>query len=458
MNETKFRIEHDSMGDIKVPAEHYWGAVTERSKENFLIGTELMPELVLRPVINIKKAEAVANRDLGNISEEKAKYIVEAANRALALEDLHSEFPLRVWQTGSGTQSNMNANEVLANMGNESAGKKLLHPNDDVNKGQSSNDVFPSAMQIGFYEGIHSEILPAIDRLIESFQKLEDKYKNKIKVGRTHLQDATPVTFGQEVSGWRMMLEKDKGMILEASDHLRDLPLGGTATGTGLNCSPDQDTKACEYLSKIYGHEYTAAANKFYGMTSKGQISFAHSALRTLAEDMIKIANDVRWLASGPRCGIGEIEIPANEPGSSIMPGKVNPTQSEALIMVATQIMGNDQVIAIAASQGYFELNTYMPLIINNCAQTVSLLGSAIDSFDKMCVKGIKVNDEKMDHYLEISLMNVTKLSPVIGYEKAAEIAKHAHKNKQSLRQANHDLGYLSDEEFDQAMCLEDMI
>ncbi|KAA9233687.1 class II fumarate hydratase [Aerococcus mictus] len=454
----EFRIEHDSMGEIKVPAEHYWGAVTQRSKQNFLIGTELMPEMVLRPLINIKKAEAQANRDIDNLDAKKAEYIVKAADKALALEDIHSEFPLRVWQTGSGTQTNMNANEVLANIGNELAGEKLLHPNDDVNKGQSSNDVFPAAMQIGFYEGIHSEVIPAVDRFIETLQKLEDKYKDKIKVGRTHLQDATPVTFGQEVSGWKTMMIKDKQMIEESSAHLLELPLGGTATGTGLNCPEGLDVKACQYLADNYGHDYTAAENKFYGMTSKGQMSQAHAALRTLAEDMLKVANDVRFLASGPRCGIGELIIPSNEPGSSIMPGKVNPTQAEAMTMVSTQVMGNDQVIAIAASQGYFELNTYMPLIINNCAQSVSLLGTAIDSFNHMCVAGIEVDHEKMDHYLEISLMNVTKLSPVIGYEKAAEIAKHAHKNKQSLKEASHDLGYLDDEEFDKIMRFEDMV
>lgn len=453
----EYRIEKDTMGEMKVPADRYWGAQTQRSYENFRIGGEVMPREITHAFGILKKAAARANNKLGKISDEKLSVIEKACDEVIS-GSLNSHFPLVVWQTGSGTQSNMNANEVIANRGNELAGKKLLHPNDDINKSQSSNDTFPTAMHIAATLIIENELFPAVDELIETFRRLEKENEGVVKSGRTHLQDAVPIAFSQEISGWRGMLEKSEEMLRLALPGLKELALGGTAVGTGLNAPAGFAEKVAEEVSRITGKTFVTAPNKFHSLTAKDELVFAHGGLKALAADMMKIANDVRWLSSGPRCGLGEIHIPENEPGSSIMPGKVNPTQCEAVTMVAVQVIGNDTAIGMAASQGNFELNVFMPVIIYNFLQSARLLVDAINSFNKNCASGITANREKMSFNLHNSLMLVTALNPYIGYENAAKTAKKAYKENISLKQACVALGFLSEEEFDKVFKPEQMV
>lgn len=456
-----YRIEHDSMGEITVPADKYWAAQTQRSHENFEIGIgiETMPREITQAFGILKKAAAIANNKLkkDKMTDEKLEAISKACDEVIDGK-LNEHFPLVVWQTGSGTQSNMNANEVIANRGNEIAGKKILHPNDDINMSQSSNDTFPTAMSIAAVIGIEDKIIPAIEALIDSFKKLEKENDGIVKSGRTHLQDATPITFSQEISGWRSSLEKDKKLIEIALPELKELALGGTAVGTGLNAPKGFDEEVANAVCEITGKDFVTAENKFHALTSKDEIVFAHGALKALACDLMKIANDIRWLASGPRLGLGEITIPENEPGSSIMPGKVNPTQCEAVTMVSVQVMGNDAAIGFAASQGNFELNVFMPVTIYNFLQSVRLLSEAMISFNKNCVSGIKANKEKMNCNLHNSLMLVTALNPYIGYENAAKTAKYAYKNNISLKEACTTLGFLSEEKFDEVFHPEQMV
>lgn len=456
----EYRIEHDSMGEVKVPADKYWAAQTERSHENFLIGVgiETMPREITHAFGILKKAAAIANHAVKpeRMTDEKLSAISQACDEVMS-GSLNEHFPLVVWQTGSGTQSNMNANEVIANRGNEIAGAKLLHPNDDINMSQSSNDTFPTAMHIAAVIAVEDKVIPAVDTLIGTFKRLEQENEGIVKSGRTHLQDATPIKFSQEISGWRSSLEKDRKMLLSAVEELRELALGGTAVGTGLNAPAGFAEKAAEAISQISGKTFVTAPNKFHSLTSKDEIVFAHGALKALACDMMKIANDVRWLASGPRDGLGEIFIPENEPGSSIMPGKVNPTQCEQVTMVAVQVMGNDVAVGMAASQGNFELNVFMPVCAYNFLQSARLLAESIISFNKNCAVGIKANKEKMHHNLHNSLMLVTALNPYIGYENAAKTAKKAFKDNISLKEACVELGFLTAERFDEVFHPEEM-
>ncbi len=457
----EYRIEHDSMGEVKVPADKYWAAQTERSHENFKIGVgiEVMPREITHAFGVLKKAAAIANNQLKpeKMTDEKLDAISKACDEVMSGE-LNEHFPLVVWQTGSGTQSNMNANEVIANRGNEIAGKKILHPNDDINMSQSSNDTFPTAMSIAAVLGIEDKVFPALDKLIATFKMLEEKHQGIVKSGRTHLQDATPITFSQEISGWRTSLEKDRRLLEIALPELKELALGGTAVGTGLNAPKGFDVKVAEAVTEITGKHFITAPNKFHALTSKDEIVFAHGALKALAADLMKIANDVRWLASGPRLGLGEIKIPENEPGSSIMPGKVNPTQCEAVTMVAVQVIGNDTAIGMAASQGNFELNVFMPVIIYNFTQSVRLLSEVMISFNDNCAVGITANEDKMAANLHNSLMLVTALNPYIGYENAAKTAKLAYKNNISLKEACVELGFLTEEKFDEVFHPENMV
>lgn len=456
-----YRIEHDSMGEVKVPADRLWGAQTQRSHQNFEIGVgvETMPREMIHAFGILKKAAAQANAKLvpDRMTQEKLEAISKACDEVISLK-LIEEFPLVVWQTGSGTQSNMNANEVIANRGNQIAGRKLLHPNDDVNMSQSSNDTFPTAMHIAAVLMLEDRLIPAAQRLVSTFKSLEEKYPEVVKSGRTHLQDATPIKFSQEVSGWRYSLERDIELLKSAVKPLHELALGGTAVGTGLNAPKGFDVQVAEEVSALTGKAFRTAENKFHALTSKDELVFAHGAIKALAADMMKIANDVRWLASGPRLGLGEISIPANEPGSSIMPGKVNPTQCEAVTMVAVQVMGNDVAVSMAASQGNFELNVFMPVCIYNFLQSARLLSEAMDSFNVNCASGIVPNQEKMDANLRNSLMLVTALNPYIGYENAAKTAKKAYQENISLRQACVELGFLTEDEFDRVFHPEQMV
>lgn len=446
----EYRIERDSMGEMQVPAERYWGAQTQRSFENFPIGWEKMPAGIIRAFALLKKAAAQANRELKpeKMTEEKCAAICAACDEILE-NKLTGEFPLVVWQTGSGTQSNMNVNEVIANRGNAIAGKKLLHPNDDVNMSQSSNDTFPTAMHIAAATAIQKELIPAVDSLIATLIRLEKENHGIVKSGRTHLQDAVPIAFSQEISGWRGMLEADKKQLEAALDGLYQLAIGGTAVGTGLNAPKGFGEKVAEKLRESTALPFLSNPNKFHALTSLDRMVFAHGAMKALAADMMKISNDVRWLSSGPRCGIGEITIPENEPGSSIMPGKVNPTQCEAITMIAVQVMGNDTAIGMAASQGNFQLNVFLPVTAYNFLQSARLLTDGILSFNERCVSGIKANKEKMRENLHRSLMPVTSLNPYIGYDNAAKVAKKAYKENLSLKEACLQLGFMSEEEFD---------
>ena len=457
----EYRTEHDSMGEVQVPADKYWGAQTQRSCMNFPIGVgiETMPQEIIHAFGILKKAAAMANHALRpeRMTAEKRDAICRACDEIMDGK-LNDHFPLVVWQTGSGTQTNMNANEVVANRGNALAGKALLHPNDDVNMSQSSNDTFPTAMHIAAVLSLEDRVIPAIDRLCATMRRLEEDNRGVIKSGRTHLQDATPIAFSQEISGWRTSLERDKQLLLLALPPLKELALGGTAVGTGLNAPAGFDTQVADAVSEITGKIFLPAANKFHALTSKDELVFAHGALKALACDMMKIANDVRWLASGPRNGLGEIRIPENEPGSSIMPGKVNPTQCEAVTMVAVQVMGNDVAVGMAASQGNFELNVFMPVCIHNFLQSTRLLAESIVSFNDRCVAGITADREKMQENLRRSLMLVTALNPYIGYENAAKVAKKAFQDGCSLREACLALGFLSAERFDEIFHPEQMV
>ena len=457
----KYRIEHDSMGQVQVPADKYWGAQTQRSRENFPIGVgiETMPREIIHAFGILKKAAAMANHTLrpDKMTAEKYTAITQACDEVIR-GDLFAHFPLVVWQTGSGTQSNMNANEVLANRGNELAGKQLLHPNDDINMSQSSNDTFPTAMHIAAVLAIEDRVIPAIQLLTATFRRLEEENQGVVKSGRTHLQDATPISFSQEISGWRSSLEKDLRLLELSLPELKKLALGGTAVGTGLNAPKGFDVEVAKAVSQLTGKDFQTEPNKFHALTSKDELVFAHGGLKALACDLMKIANDIRWLASGPRVGLGEIFIPENEPGSSIMPGKVNPTQCEAVTMVAVQVMGNDTAVSMAASQGNFELNVFMPVLIYNFLQSARLLSEAMISFNNNCVTGIVANREKMARNLHNSLMLVTALNPTIGYENAAKTAKLAYKENISLREACVKLGFLTQEQFDQVFHPEQMI
>lgn len=454
-----FREEHDSMGTVRVPADACWGAQTQRSLENFPIGTEKMPQEIISAFALLKKACAKVNLiyQPQKMTEEKCQLICRICDDILQGK-LSDQFPLAVWQTGSGTQSNMNVNEVIAHCGNVIAKKNLLHPNDDVNMSQSSNDTFPTAMHIAAATQIHQRLLPSLELLIDAFAKLEEENRGVMKSGRTHLQDATPIAFSQEISGWRGMLERCRSQINETLPGLYTLAIGGTAVGTGLNAPKGFDDAVAKEIAALTGLPFVTDPNKFHALSSKDDLTFAHGALKTLAADLMKIANDIRWLASGPRLGLGEIFIPANEPGSSIMPGKVNPTQCEALTMVAVQVMANDVAVGFSSSQGNFQLNVYMPVCIYNFLQSVRLLADAMDSFRLRCVCGIRANREKMHENLHHSLMLVTAISPIIGYENAARVAKKAYEEQLSLREACLQLGYLTAQEFDQAFHPEEMI
>ena len=450
-----YRIEYDSMGEVKMQKDALYGAQTQRSVNNFRIGTENMPTEIIYALAKVKKACAAVNCRAGKLDEDKKTAISSACDEIISgKHDAH--FPLRVWQTGSGTQTNMNVNEVIAHIAEKSG--PPLHPNDHVNMSQSTNDAFPTAIHVASLCAIEEKLLPALSSLLETLDELEKANSDIIKCGRTHFQDAVPLSFGQEISGWASALRESGAMVHTSLGYLRRLPLGGTAVGTGLNAPENFGEDTASELSDICGHKFLTADNKFAALGSKNALTFTHGALKTLAADLFKIANDIRFLASGPRCGIGEISLPENEPGSSIMPGKVNPTQCEMVTMVAAQVMGNDTSIGFAASQGNLELNVFMPLIGYNMMQSLNLLTDAIESFDKNCVRGIKARREKMQAYLESSLMCVTCLSPIIGYEKAAKTAQTAHKNGSTLREACLELGYLTAEEFDRYYTPEKMI
>ncbi|AOZ93116.1 class II fumarate hydratase [Paenibacillus crassostreae] len=457
----EFRIEKDTIGEIKVPADKLWAAQTQRSFENFQIGTEKMPLDLIRVFAILKKSAAIANGKLGKMDSVKVNAIVEAADEIIAGQ-LDEHFPLAVWQTGSGTQSNMNVNEVIANRANQLLALKdsplRIHPNDDVNKSQSSNDTFPTAMHMAALIAVEDQLLPAIAQLKETFLLKSEQFQDIIKIGRTHLQDATPMTLGQEVSGWYRMLDKTESMIRSSVEYVRELAIGGTAVGTGINAHPKFGDMVAEEISNLTGKTFTSASNKFHSLTSHDELVYVHGALKALATDLMKIANDVRWLASGPRCGIGELIIPANEPGSSIMPGKVNPTQSEALTMVVCQVMGNDAAIGFAASQGNFELNVFKPVIIYNFLQSAGLLADAIRSFNDNCAIGIEPNYAVIQRNLEQSLMLVTALNPHIGYENAAAVAKLAHKEGLTLKEAALRSNLLTEAQFDEIVRPEQMI
>lgn len=452
-----YRIEHDTMGEVRVPANRCWGAQTQRSHENFPIGTEKIPQEIIHAFAVLKKAAALANCKLGNLDARRANAIAAACDEILAGK-LDDEFPLVVWQTGSGTQSNMNVNEVVAARANALLGEKLVHPNDHVNKSQSSNDTFPTAMHIAALTAAEDHVLPALDGLAATFERLSAEYADVIKVGRTHLQDATPLTLGQEISGWSSSLRRDERMIRGAMEGVRELALGGTAVGTGLNALPAFGETVAQEISALTDKRFVTAPNKFHALTSKDELVYLHGAFKALAADLMKIANDVRLLASGPRCGIGELLIPENEPGSSIMPGKVNPTQCEAMTMVAVQVIANDVAVGMAASQGNFELNVFMPVCIYNFLQSARLLGDVMRSFELRCARGIKPNREKIQAYLDESLMLVTALNPHIGYENAAKVAKTAFAEGITLREAAVRLGFLTAEAFDQIVRPEKMV
>ncbi len=452
-----YRIEHDTMGEVKVPQEHFWGAQTQRSLENFQIGNETIPMEVILAFAALKSAAATTNCKLKKLECDKANAIVEACNDILAGK-YRDEFPLKVWQTGSGTQSNMNVNEVIAHIVKSKHPDIDIHPNDHVNMSQSSNDTFPTAMNMAAVIMIHEKLLFAIDSLISTMKGLEKENYDVIKIGRTHLQDAVPLRFSQEISGWRGMLEESKEQIVEASNRLRKIAIGGTAVGTGLNCPDGFDKLCCEEITQITNEKFEPDENKFHALTSKDGYVYTSGALKGLAANLMKIANDIRWLANGPRCGLGEITIPENEPGSSIMPGKVNPTQCEAITMIAIQVMGNDTTIGIGASQGNFELNVFMPVLAYNMIQSIGLLADGINSFNKNCVSGIKAKREKMEDNLNNSLMLVTCLSPVIGYENAAACAHKAYEENKTLKEAVLEMGFLTEAEYDKTVRPEKMV
>ena len=455
----EFRTEHDSMGEVSVPAERLWGAQTQRSLQNFPVGWEKMPREIITAFAHLKKAAANANRALkpDKMTERKSEAITAACDEILSGK-MTEDFPLSVWQTGSGTQTNMNVNEVIANRANQIAGEQIIHPNDDVNMSQSSNDTFPTAMHIAAAAAVKEELIPAIDALIATFVRLEEENRGIVKSGRTHLQDAVPIAFSQEISGWRGMLEVSKKQITESLSGLCRLAIGGTAVGTGLNAPAGFGDLTAEKLSRSLDLPFTSSENKYHALTAHDELVYAHGALKALAADMMKIANDIRWLSSGPRCGLGEIFLPENEPGSSIMPGKVNPTQCESVTMVAVQVMGNDAAIGFAASQGNFQLNVFLPVMAYNFLQSCRLLADSLCSFNERCVSGIKANRLKMRENLHRSLMLVTSLNPYIGYENAARVAKEAHAEGLSLKEACLRLGYMAEADFDKVFKPEELV
>ena len=457
---TKTRIETDSMGAIEVPSDRYWGAQTQRSLHHFDIGFDRMPREMIRALGILKKAAALVNEELGKLSHDKASLIVQACDEVIEGR-LDEHFPLRVWQTGSGTQTNMNANEVISNRAIEIAGgvmgsKDPIHPNDDVNMSQSSNDTFPTAMYIAAAEQLN-KLVPRVQELHDAIDAKAKEFAGVVKIGRTHLQDATPLTVDQEMGGWASLVERDVERLKAAMPGVLDLAIGGTAVGTGLNSHPEFGERAAKKIAELTGLPFTSHKNKFAALSAHDELVFASGTLKTLAASLMKIANDVRWLASGPRSGLGELVLPENEPGSSIMPGKVNPTQSEALTMVAVQVFGNDLATSFGGSQGNFELNVYKPVMIHNFLHSVRLLHDAIHSFVEFCISGIQINREQIDKHLKHSLMLVTALNPHIGYDKAAQVAKNAHKKNISLRQSAAELGYLTEEQFDKLVIPEDM-
>ena len=444
-----YRTEHDTMGEMRIPADRYWGAQTQRSSENFSPNVERMPYGIIRALAVVKKASAIANNKAGRLDDRRRDIIIRVCDEIL-VGRLDGHFPLVVWQTGSGTQTNMNVNEVIANRGNELAGEKLLHPNDHVNMSQSSNDTFPTAMHISGVLEVNKHLLPALDEGIAVLGRLRAENMNIIKTGRTHLQDAVPITFGQEISAWEEMLRHDRENLAEAVKSLYRLALGGTAVGTGLNAPKGFAESAAEEIAALTGCPFTTSPNKFHGLTSFGGVVYVHGAVKALAADLMKIANDIRWLSSGPRCGLGEIFIPENEPGSSIMPGKVNPTQCEAMTMAAVQVMGNDAAIGFAASQGNFQLNVFLPVMAYNFLQSVNLIAEVFKFFTRKCLTGIHPNTEKMSENLGKSLMLVTALNPYVGYENAARIAKNAHEKNITLKESAISLGLLTAEQYDE--------
>ena len=456
-----YRIEHDTFGEIKVPSDKFWKAQTQRSKQNFPVGKEQMPIEVIYGFAHLKRAAAIANHELGKLSDDKKDAIVYATDEILK-GNLDEHFPLVVWQTGSGTQSNMNVNEVVSYVANnyleEKGSEENVHPNDHVNMSQSSNDTYPTAMHVALYHEIESKLLPALSKLRDTFKEKETSFEDIIKIGRTHLQDATPLTLGQEVSGWRYMLDKCESLLNESKGQLLNLAIGGTAVGTGINAHPEFGDKVAKQIAEQLGYPFVSSENKFHALTAHDEVVYVHGALKALASDLMKIANDVRWLSSGPRAGLAEISIPENEPGSSIMPGKVNPTQCEMLTMVSVQVMGNDTTVGIAASQGNFELNVFKPVILYNTLQSIYLLADGMETFNDNCAIGIEPIYENIDKYLNQSLMLVTALNPHIGYENAASIAKNAHKNGLTLKESAVQSGLLTEEQFDEWIKPEDMI
>ncbi|MEJ7456263.1 class II fumarate hydratase [Staphylococcus warneri] len=455
------RIEHDTFGEIEVPADKYWGAQTERSKRNFPVGKEKMPIEVVYGFAQLKRGAALANNELGKLSDAKKDAIVYACDKILNGE-LDEHFPLVVWQTGSGTQSNMNVNEIVSYVANEylkeQKSDESIHPNDDVNKSQSSNDTFPTAMHVALYHEVETKLVPALKHLRQTFKQKEDEFESIIKIGRTHLQDATPIKLGQEISGWRYMLDRCETLLNESKKHILNLAIGGTAVGTGINAHPEFGDKVAKFISENTGYAFVSSENKFHALTAHDEVVQLHGTLKALAGDLMKIANDVRWLASGPRAGLAEISIPENEPGSSIMPGKVNPTQCEMLTMVAVQVMGNDTAVGIASSQGNFELNVFKPVILHNTLQSIYLLADGMETFNNNCAVGIEPIEENIDNYLNQSLMLVTALNPHIGYEKAAQIAKKAHKEGLTLKESAIQSGYVTEEQFEEWIKPEDMV
>ncbi|MGO3018891.1 MAG: class II fumarate hydratase [Anaerococcus sp.] len=452
-----YRQEKDSLGIVNVPEDALWGAQTQRSFENFPQGVELMPHSQIMAHVLLKKACALANFKVGKLDEKRKDLIVIACDEILDQKH-NKEFPLTVWQTGSGTQSNMNTNEVITHIANKNAGEKLIHPNDHVNMSQSSNDTFPTSMHISTLKNLKEKLYPAIEKIINQLKKLEEENKEIIKTGRTHLQDATPLTLGQEISGWKVMVERDYSMIKEAESHLHKLAIGGTAVGTGINTPDGFGDLVAEELKKLTGIEFTSDENKFYQLASKSAIVIVHSAIKTLATDLYKIASDIRFLSCGPRCGISELTIPSNEPGSSIMPGKVNPTQVESMTMVSIQVMANDFAISMANTQGQMQLNVYMPLMIYNMDQSINLLSKSIVCFTENLLNGLVANKKNIDINLNNSLMLVTSLSPHIGYDKASEIAKNAYKKNLTLKESTLELGYLTEKDFNRYMNPEEMV
>ena len=451
----KYRQEEDSLGIVNVPANHFWGAQTERSLENFPQEVEKMPHSQIMAIASIKRSAAIVNNKEGKLDDKKKDLIVDACDRILKGE-FDNEFPLTVWQTGSGTQTNMNVNEVISHIANEN--EKIIHPNDHVNMSQSSNDVFPTAMHLSTYKNLSEKLLEELPKTIDAIKKLEDENKNIIKTGRTHLQDATPLKLSQEISAWRVCLERDLKVLKEVKEELTYLAIGGTAVGTGINAKKEFGNEMAKELSDFYGFEFKSDENKFYQLSSKSALVNVHGTIKALATDLYKIANDIRFLSCGPRCGISELIIPANEPGSSIMPGKVNPTQVESITMVCIKIMANDFAISMANTQGQLQLNTYMPLIIHSMDNSITLLSKSLKCFREKLLEGLVANEKNIAKNLENSLMLVTSLSPHIGYDKASKIAKYAYKNNLTLKQACHELKYLSDEEFDEIVKPEKMV